>query len=84
MKPAKILPFAVLATSLAVLASVTYAVDGSVVEGRFRAADKDGDGKLTREEAKAGMPRVARGFDKLDADKKGYLTLEQVQAAAAH
>ena len=50
---------------------------------KFKAADKDGDGKLTLEEAKAGMPRIAQNFDKLDTEKKGYLTLDQVKAAAA-
>lgn len=50
---------------------------------KFKAADKDGDGKLTLAEAKAGMPRIAANFDKLDTEKKGYLTLDQIKAAAA-
>lgn len=50
---------------------------------RFKAADKNGDGKLTLEEAKAGMPRIAANFDRIDTEKKGYLTLEQVKAVAA-
>lgn len=50
---------------------------------RFKAADKNGDGKLTLEEAKSGMPRIAQNFDKLDTEKKGYLTLEQIKAVAA-
>lgn len=45
---------------------------------RFKAADKNGDGKLTYEEAKAGMPRIAAVFDKIDVDKKGYLTLPEI------
>lgn len=53
------------------------------VEALFKAADKDGDGKLTLSEAKMGMPRIAKAFDKIDSPKKGYLTLEQVKAAAA-
>ena len=53
------------------------------IEARFKAADKNADGKLTLEEAKAGMPRVAAGFDKIDSDKKGYLTVEQIEAVAA-
>lgn len=48
------------------------------VVARFKAADKNGDGKLTLEEAQAGMPRVAMAWDKIDVDKKGYITLEQV------
>ena len=51
---------------------------------RFAAADKNHDGKLTLEEARAGMPRIAAAFDKIDVDNKGYLTLEQIQEVAAN
>jgi hypothetical protein len=37
---------------------------------RWQAADKDGDGALSREEA-AGMPGVATRFDEVDANKDG-------------
>lgn len=50
------------------------------LETRFKAADKNADGKLTLEEAKAGMPRVADAFSHIDAEKKGYVTLEQIKA----
>ena len=53
------------------------------IEERFKAADKNHDGRLTLEEAKAGMPRVAKNFDRIDADKKGYVTLDQIKAMAA-
>ncbi|QGM48001.1 hypothetical protein H2LOC_008650 [Methylocystis heyeri] len=46
-------------------------------------ADKNGDGKLTLDEAKLGMPRVAKHFDQIDKDKKGYVTLDEVKDAAA-
>ena len=49
---------------------------------KFKAADKNADGQLSLEEAKAGMPRVAKGFDKIDVEKKGYVTLEQIIAMA--
>jgi Ca2+-binding EF-hand superfamily protein len=52
-----------------------------LLELRFKAANKTGDGKLTREEANAGMPKVARNFDKIDKDHKGYLTLEDIKTA---
>lgn len=68
-------------TGLAV-ATPANAANPAEIEARFKAADSNGDGKLTREEAKAGMPLIARNFDKLDAEKKSYLTLDQVQAAA--
>ena len=49
---------------------------------RFALADKNHDGKLTLEEAKAGMPRVARAFSKIDVQKKGYVTVSEIQAMA--
>jgi Ca2+-binding EF-hand superfamily protein len=53
------------------------------LEKRFKDADKNGDGKLTREEAEAGMPRVFKNFDAIDKDKKGYVTVEDIKAAFA-
>jgi Ca2+-binding EF-hand superfamily protein len=50
----------------------------ATLKTRFAAADKNGDGKLTRDECQAGMPRIYRGFDKIDADGKGYITLDQI------
>ncbi len=52
------------------------------IDERFAAADKNGDGKLTLAEARAGMPRVAENFDRIDTQKRGYVTLEQIKAAA--
>ena len=48
---------------------------------RFKAADTNHDGKLTREEAQAGMPEVYKRFDKIDTRKRGYVTERQVGAA---
>lgn len=45
---------------------------------RFSDADVNGDGKLTREEAQAGMPGVAAHFDAMDVDKKGYVTKQDI------
>lgn len=52
------------------------------LETRFKAADKNNDACLSRQEAEAGMPRVAKGFDKIDAAKKGCITLDQIKAFA--
>jgi Ca2+-binding EF-hand superfamily protein len=50
----------------------------ATLKSRFAAADNNGDGKLTRDECQAGMPRIYRGFDRIDVDHKGYITLEQI------
>jgi hypothetical protein len=55
----------------------------ALIEERFKAANKKGDGKLTLEEAKAGMPRIAANFDRIDTEKRGYVTLEQIKKLAA-
>jgi EF hand len=47
---------------------------------RFAAADANHDGKLTREEAEASMPMVARNFDQIDKAHKGFVTLDDIQA----
>jgi hypothetical protein len=56
---------------------------------RFTSANTTHDGKLTREQAASGMPRVAQHFDEIDTQKKGYVTLPQIeqfmqQRAASH
>jgi hypothetical protein len=53
----------------------------AIMEQRFKAANTTNDNKLTREQAEKGMPRIAKNFDKIDVDHKGYITLEQVKAA---
>lgn len=40
-------------------------------------ADKDHDGTLNRQEAKA-MPNVAKNFDAIDADKDGTVSLDEI------
>ena len=51
------------------------------IDEKFAAADKNDDGKLTLDEARAGMPRVAANFDKIDTQKRGYVTVDQIKAA---
>lgn len=55
-----------------------------LVEQRFKAADKNQDGLLTKAEADAGMPRLAKTFERIDVDKKGSVTLVQVKAFIAN
>src|SRR5512138_1592263 len=50
--------------------------------GGLKALDKDGDGRISRDEA-AAAPRLAQNFDKIDADHDGFLTREELRAAHA-
>jgi Ca2+-binding EF-hand superfamily protein len=51
-------------------------------EERFRAADKDGDGALTKEEAKAaGLNRLVDHFDQVDANHDGKVTIDELRDA---
>ncbi|MGF6721862.1 hypothetical protein P3T43_001209 [Paraburkholderia sp. GAS41] len=59
------------------------------LQSRFANANTTQDGKLTRQQAAAGMPMVARYFDQIDTQKAGFVTLPQIEAfmqerAAAH
>lgn len=47
---------------------------------RFAAADKDGDGALTRAEAEAaGLSRVVDHFDRLDVNNDGKVTQDEMR-----
>ncbi|MCY7389651.1 MAG: EF-hand domain-containing protein [Burkholderiales bacterium] len=46
---------------------------------RLKAADKDGDGKISRAEA-AALPRIAKHFDEIDTNKDGFITKEERKA----
>ncbi len=73
---------ALLTTAAPALAELSPTLDAQLT-ARFAAADKNKDGKLTLEEAKAGMPRVARGFSYIDSANRGYVTLAQIKSFAA-
>ncbi|HJW11743.1 MAG TPA: hypothetical protein VJ598_08150 [Albitalea sp.] len=49
-------------------------------EMSFASADKNSDGKLSKEEA-ASIPSLAAQFDKLDKDKDGFLSPMEFSAA---
>lgn len=49
---------------------------------RFRQADADGDGTLTKDEAVRVMPRIARNFEAIDADKDGRVACDELRAFA--
>ncbi len=51
-------------------------------EARFKAADKDNDGGLSREEARAakGYGAIEKNFDAMDANKDGKVTMDERRA----
>jgi Ca2+-binding EF-hand superfamily protein len=46
---------------------------------RLRAADTNGDGMISRDEA-AALPRLAKHFDEIDANHDGQITREELKA----
>jgi nucleoid DNA-binding protein len=52
------------------------------MQKRFAAADKNGDGKLSKEEAQAGMPMVFKHFDEIDKAKQGSVSLADIASFA--
>lgn len=47
---------------------------------RFKHADTDGDGAISRAEAEKHAPRLAQKFDRIDRDKDGKLTQDELRA----
>ncbi|GAB3396589.1 EF-hand domain-containing protein [Azotobacter armeniacus] len=52
------------------------------LQQRFARGDGDGDGRLSAEEAEAGMPFVSRHFAAIDTKGQGSVSLKQVGAFA--
>ena len=53
----------------------------SKFDEQFRAADKDGDGALTLQEAEnAGLRRIVENFDRIDVNKDGKATRAELRA----
>jgi hypothetical protein len=50
------------------------------VDEILRLADGDGDGRLSRAEAEARVPRLARHFQGMDADANGWVSREELFA----
>lgn len=47
---------------------------------QFDAANTTHDGHLTQEQARSGMPAIARNFAAIDTAKKGYVTMDDIKA----
>lgn len=56
---------------------------GEKLREKFAAADTDHDGALSRAEAAAGMPRVAKHFDEIDANHDGKLSFAEIASYLA-
>lgn len=50
------------------------------MQERLKAADKNGDGKISREEANASLPKIAKHFDEIDTNRDGQITREEMRA----
>ena len=46
---------------------------------KFKSADKDGNGSLSKEEAQQGMPQLAKNFDKIDANHDGQVSPDEIK-----
>jgi hypothetical protein len=55
---------------------------GGGLAQRFANANVTHDGRLTLEQAQAGMPMVAQNFAEIDVDHKGYVTLPEIRMFA--
>jgi Ca2+-binding EF-hand superfamily protein len=80
MHKSSILTAAVALSVLIAMPAVALADSASRLEAKFKKADKDSDGTLTKDEAKT-MPRVAKNFGMIDADKDGTVSLDEIKTA---
>ena len=65
------------------LPNVSFAGKADKLEAAFKKADKDNDGTLDKDEAKA-MPRVSKNFDAIDTDKDGTVSMDELKASMKH
>jgi hypothetical protein len=50
---------------------------------KFDTADSNHDGKLSPDEAKAGMPHISEHFGEIDSNKDGYVSKAEIVSAMA-
>ena len=68
-------------SALAMAEAVPSNFNQAEFEKRFRAADKNKDGKLSRTEAYEEFPRMPEFFDEIDTNKDSSITLIEVNKA---
>jgi outer membrane protein assembly factor BamB len=79
----KLIGLAVLSTCLTLSAQepARPAAAGGLTE-RFKQLDRNGDGKLTRDEVES-LPRLKAGFEYFDTNRDGGISLEEMKAIMA-
>jgi len=84
-------PLAILLVAALIPATAAFAQSADVgraaqmqaeLQKRFAAADVNGDGRLTRDEAKGKMPLVFKHFDEIDTAHSGSVSMADIQAYA--
>jgi Ca2+-binding EF-hand superfamily protein len=95
MKSGKLIVSALTATLLASFALASQAGEGAASPDRkarheemkaqmlerLKAADTNGDGMISREEANVALPQLARHFDRIDSDKNGLISIQEFESA---
>jgi hypothetical protein len=71
---------ALILPALLVMQAPAHAAHRMTMHQRFEQANTTHDGHLTEEQAKLGMKSVARHFDAIDKDHKGYVTEADIHA----
>ena len=77
------LGYALLAISIDAMAQQPSVEQKQAALERLHAADANQDGFIDKAEADAKLPRVAKNFDKLDANRDGRLSPEEFRAMAS-
>ena len=75
----------IFSVSLAILATAALADpgQGGQMMARLKAADTNGDGMISRDEARA-LPKILENFDKIDSNKDGLITFDELRAYHQH
>lgn len=73
------LAFLVLAASAPLFAQGDEDTPVQRAQKMIETADSDGDGQLSRAEAKANFPILWRNFDQVDTDNSGKLSLDEIK-----